>query len=412
MKIFIFTILLGIFFVSCGKESPFTKKSVEPGIELVENIPVESGMGDSTLRNAKDVWIEMISGAKKNIDIEQYYISSNPGEPMQPVLDSLIKAGERGVKVRILCDARMYNTYPDAMNMLSTKKNIECRVISLGGLTGGIQHSKFIIVDSSVIYFGSQNFDWRSLKHNHEIGLLIKGNEIISSYQDIFEHDWKFAEKNDEYIPFQNTGVILKSYTFTSKQNDSVTVIPTFSPPILIPVDANLDEKQIVRMIYNSKESIMLQFLTYNPEAGDKSYYSVIDSALIVAAKRGIKIKLIVSDWSIGEPSITYLKKLSSHPNIEVKYSLIPDAKEGYIPFARVEQCKYIVSDSTACWIGTGNAEKSYFYNSRDVGALVYNKKISKQLFNIFMKDWNSEYTHQITTNGVYKAREHGEKTP
>ena len=412
MKIFVLTILLSIFFISCGKESPFVKKSVEPGIELVENVPVETNLGDSTLRNAQEAWIEMISGAKNNIDIEQYYILSKPGEPMQIVLDSIIKAGERGVKVRILCDARMYNTYPDAMNMLSPKKNIECRVISFGGLAGGIQHSKLIIADSSVVFIGSQNFDWRSLKHNHEIGLLIKGNEIAGSYRDIFEHDWKFAAKNDEYVPFLNTNVMLKSYTFISKQNDSVTIVPTFSPPGLIPVAANWDEKQIVRMIYNSKESILMQFQTYNPEANDKSYYSAIDSALIIAAKRGIKVRLIVSDWSIGEPEITYLKNLSSHPNIEVKYSSVPDAKEGYIPFARVEHCNYIVSDSLACWIGTSIAEKSYFYNSRDLGALVYNKKISVQLYNIFMLDWNSNYTRQIKPTGEYKVREHEEKTP
>lgn len=413
MKIFLTTLAFAFIFVSCSRDKRDNKiSSVEPYIELVENIPVETNIGDSTLRKAQDVWIEMISGAKKNIDIEQYYISSKPGEPMEAVLDSLIKAGERGVKVRILCDARMYNTYPDAMNFLSTKKNIECRVISFGGLTGGIQHSGYMVIDSSMIFLGSQIFDWRSLKHNHEIGLLIKGNEIINPYIDIFEHDWKYAEKNDSYIRFQNANVILKSFTFTAAKYDSVTIIPTYSPAGLIPVDANWDEKQIIRMIYNSKQRILLQFLTYNPVANDKSYYSAIDSALIIAAKRGINVKLIVSDWSIGEPAITYLKKLSSHPNIEIKYSSVPDAKEGYIPFARVENCKYIVSDSTSCWVGTADAEKSNFYNSRNVGAEISNRKLSVQLYNIFMKDWNSEYTRGIKPNGNYKVREHGEKTP
>ena len=95
MKIFVLTILLSIFFISCGKESPFVKKSVEPDIELIENVPVETNLGDSTLKSAKDVWLEMISSARNNIDIEQYYILSKPGESMQTVLDSIIKAGER-----------------------------------------------------------------------------------------------------------------------------------------------------------------------------------------------------------------------------------------------------------------------------------------------------------------------------
>ena len=220
-----------------------------------------------------------------------------------------------------------------------------------------------------------------------------------------------FAEKNDSYLNFQNTDVTISSFIFSTKQYDSLTLIPTFSPKNFIPVTANLDEKQIVRMIYNSKQSILLQFLLYNPVANDKSYYSTIDSALIIAANRGIKVKLLVSDWSIGEPSISYLKKLSSLQNFEIKYISIPDSKEGYIPFARVDNCKFIVSDSTACWIGTSNAEKSYFYNSRDAGALVYNKKLTAQVYNIFMKDWNSQYSHAIIPGGSYKPREHGERT-
>ena len=290
IKIFSILLISSFLFISCGKEETIIQKSTEkPEIELVENIPVETNLGDSTLRNTKDVWIEMISSSGKNIDIEQPYIFSKPGEMMQAVIDSLIKAGERGVKVRIICDSRMYTTYPDAMNSLSTHKNIVCRVISFAGLTGGVQHSNFFIVDSCQVFFGSQNFDWRSLKHNHEIGIRVRNPEIANLYRDIFEHDWNYAEKNDSYQPFINTDLTLKNFVFSTKQYDSITLIPTFSPVNYIPVSANWDEKQIVRLIYNSKHSILLQFLTYNPSANDKSYYSAIDSALIVAANRGIK---------------------------------------------------------------------------------------------------------------------------
>ncbi len=411
-RIYILVLSLTALFISCNKEKPGNQKEEKPEIELVESIPVETSLGDVNISKTKDVWLEMINSAKKSLDFEQYYISSKPGEPMEDIINAIIKAGERGVMVRIIVDEKMYYTYPESVNMLSTRKNIECRIVSFGALTGGIQHAKYFIVDSSQIFIGSQNFDWRSLKHIHEIGLRIKHSGIVNMYREVFEHDWKFAEKNQSYPEFTNTDVTIKSFSFSTKDYDSLTLIPTFSPEKYIPVSANGDEKQITRLIYNAKQNIMLQFLTYNPATSDNGYYGLLDSALILASKRGIKVKLIVSDWSIGKLAIDYLKKLSAYPNIEVKYSSIPDAKEGYIPFARVEHCKYIVADSTVCWIGSSNAEKSYFYNSRDAGVTITNKKLTTQLYDIFMKDWNGEYTHPIKPGGEYKPREHGEKIP
>ncbi len=411
-KIYIFILLFTLFFISCNKEQTVNQKEEKPEIDLVESIPVETNIGDTTISKTKDVWLEMINSAQKSLDIEQYYISSKPGEPMEDIINAIIKAGEHGVKVRIIVDEKMYYKYPEPMNMISTHKNIECRIINFGAITGGIQHAKYFIADNSQIFLGSQNFDWRSLKHIHEIGLRIKHSGLVSMFREVFEHDWKFAEKNQAYPDFTNTDVTLKSFTFSTKDYDSITIVPTFSPDKYIPVSANSDEKQIIRLIYNAKQSIMLQFLTYNPAINDRGYYGLLDSALILASKRGIKVKLLISDWSIGKPAIDYLKKLSEYPNIEVKYSSIPDAKEGYIPFARVEHCKYIVADSIICWIGSSNAEKSYFYNSRDAGVTITNKKLTTQLYSIFMKDWNGEYTHLIKPGGEYKPREHGEKNP
>ena len=128
------------------------------------------------------------------------------------------------------------------------------------------------------------------------------------------------------------------------------------------------------------------------------------------AAKRNVKVKMIVSDWGKATEAEKYLKELSQVPNIEVKFSDIPEWSGGYISFARVEHCKYLVIDSAKCWLGTANWEKSYFYNTRNVGIVVWNKKITNILRNIFLKSWNGPYTELIKADVEYKARRHGEK--
>jgi len=65
--------------------------------EFVQSIPAQTTLGEPDIREALEVWLEMINSAKKTICIGQFYINSIPTEPMEQVLQALIKAGERGV---------------------------------------------------------------------------------------------------------------------------------------------------------------------------------------------------------------------------------------------------------------------------------------------------------------------------
>ncbi len=191
---------------------------------------------------------------------------------------------------------------------------------------------------------------------------------------------------------------------------DTLRFMPTCSPLSLDPDTLLWDEFNIVKLIDGAKREVMLQFLTYSPLTRNGGFYSVLNDALFRAVNRGVQVKLIVSDWEKSPTQVAQLRLLASAPNIEVKFSSIPDLPHRYISFARVEHCKYIVADSSACWIGTSNAEKSYFYNTRNVGVIVWNSKVAGIMRRIFLKDWNGPYTEPLTQEGQYKPREHGER--
>lgn len=380
--------------------------------EIVESIPIETNLDNPDIRNTHEVWLEMINGTKKSLDLEQFYISNQSGEPLEDILQAIIAAGKRGVQVRCLVDARMYKTYPEMVDSLGRQNNITSRTIDFGKLTKGVEHAKYFIVDGEQIFIGSQNFDWRALTHIHELGIRIKYNEAVKIYQDIFDLDWALAAKNDP----NEIKNLLKLQTYTlpfnivEGGNDTLTFYPTMSPKGLICDSTLWDETNIVRLIDNARTDLFCQFLTYSPANRDKSFYPVLDGALRRAAARGVKVKMIVSDWSKDHPTADELKKLSQVPNIEIKFSAIPEWSGGYIPFARVEHCKYLVIDNTQCWLGTSNWEKGYFYNLRNFGVVVKNNKVAGILRGIFLKGWDGKYTELVKKDVEYTPRKHGEK--
>ncbi|MBZ0202320.1 MAG: FAM83 family protein [Ignavibacteria bacterium] len=387
-------------------------------IELVESIPVETTLDNPDIRNTQEVWLEMINSAKSTLDIEQFYISNEKGEPLDTILNAIVAAANRGVIVRVIIDAGMYQTYPESADMLDANENIEVRKIDIKSLAGGIQHAKYFIVDGREVFLGSQNFDWRALKHIHELGVRIK-NEIISEYfSEIYKHDWCFSGSQDSCsfkVTLPPLGV------FNTEKFGWLNVMPTYSSfnafaKILYPENyffwcyatflhtRFFDINQITKLIGTAKTEINLQFLSYNPVTKD-GYWEEVDMALISATKRGVKVKLLVSDWNLGKTAVEHFKELIQYPNFEVRYTAIPEYSGGFISYARVEHCKFITADYKT-WIGTSNMSYDYFYESRNVGLVIENEKFTKRVREIFYKSWDSEYSHPIESTGEYRSRQ------
>lgn len=390
--------------------------------EIVESAPIETVLDNPHIRNAYEVWLEMISKATASLDIEEFYISNAPSEPLEDIIQAIIAAGDRGVKVRIISDASFYKTYPETLDRLKKEKNIQVRTIDFKKIPygGGVMHAKYFIVDNQSVFVGSQNFDWRALKHIREVGFRINNRDLARIFQDLFEFDWRLAELTSKDVVSEsdlkkliNKTASKKHYSIpikmTCAENEIVEFYPVYSPINLI-LDTTLwDEKHIVELIDSAKSEVLIQLLTYSPVSKDGLYYAELDNALRRAAVRGVKVKLIISDWAKRKPQIYHLKSLSVIPNIEVKLSTIPQWSGGYIPYARVEHCKYLVVDNDKCWLGSSNWERSYFYDSRNVGIVVKNKKLAECLRQFFFSSWNSPYTYFLKPEVEYQPPKIGE---
>lgn len=390
-----------------------------PPVQLVETRPVETRLGNPALPAALPVWLEMIRGARESLDFEEFYVSTWPGEPLEEVLDAIGQAARRGVRVRMLVDARMHATYPRTVDSLGTVPLIAVRVLDMGRIAGGVQHAKFFLVDGREVFLGSQNFDWRALKHIHELGVRVRDARVAGEFARVFAMDW--AAGTPPGAPPDTTRAprpapppgprLAVPVRIVQAPGDTVLLWPGYSPRGFIPDSTLWDCEAIVRLLDSAKREIVVQVLTYSPaQRGERD--EALDQALRRAAARGVAVKLLVSDWEADGPGMVSLQSLAGVPNVEVRLSVVPEWTGGYIPYARVEHCKYAVADSTRTWVGTSNWEPGYFHGSRNVAVTLWNRPLAFQARRVFEASWAAPGALRVRPGERYPARVHGSQPP
>jgi phosphatidylserine/phosphatidylglycerophosphate/cardiolipin synthase-like enzyme len=382
-----------------------------PAIEFVETAPIETTLDIPEIRDTYEVWMQMIKGARSTLDIEAFYFCSEAGEPLEDIIDTITDVSKRGAKVRIIADAKFHEIYPEPLDSLDKEKNISVRFIDMEKLSGGVMHAKYFVIDGRDVFLGSQNFDWRSLTHVHELGLRVTDRRFAAILADLFELDWKLAQAGDK----ETAAKLVKAREYkvpvkvSGLDGESTELTPVFSPLDWIPDRGLWTEDRLVELVDGAERDILIQVLSYSPVARDGSFYPRLDNALRTAANRGVAIKLIVADWSKTSPRVHHLKSLAVLPNVDVKFSTIPLWSKGYISFARVEHCKLLVVDSSAGWIGSSNLSKDYFHNSRNVGVIMKGKSVVSTLRKVFFTDWMGPYTYFVDPAADYIAPQVGD---
>ncbi|MCA9785964.1 MAG: hypothetical protein KDC10_07810 [Calditrichaeota bacterium] len=368
-------------------------------LELVESVPLETRIGEPGLRATQTAWLELINGARETLDIEQFYIADGELEPpgneagrqsLTPVLQAVEAAAARGVAVRILVDRVFLDTYPQTVDRLGRVKGIQTAVLDLKRLDGGVQHAKFMLADSRRAYVGSANWDWRALSQIHELGLVVDDEFTGGWIQRLFNLDWALCDSPDR----ASAEALVDEYPDPFPVViDHTRVTPVSSPLEYLPTRRLWNGYQIVRLIEEAEESVDVQVLTYGLESRDGEYWDTLDRALRHAAQRQLRVRLLVSDWSLKPTQLPWLRSLDSLPGVEVRVSRVPAHSGGAIPFSRVEHCKYMVTDSKNAWLGSSNWERDYFHSSRNLGLVLEGGQVPGQLESVFERSWTGDWT-------------------
>lgn len=382
--------LVALALAACGPAAkhepiaPPTASSPVLALELCESTPLETTLA-SDLADADKVWVQMIDSAKQSLDFAEFYASNGTvtngvaaaDNKLEPVIRAIEAALKRGVKVRFLADKSFVKTYPETLERLrkagATERDID--------FSPGVHHAKYFVVDGGFeAFFGSQNFDYRALAHNLELGVHVRDRAVGVGLETIFEYDW--ARAGNETAP--------------------QTTVPASrllaSPKDVLPAGVAWDLPALIALVDSARTRVRLQALTYR--AGD---WTELEDALVRAAKRGVKIELLVSDWAKAAKTVGGLQQLARTPNIAIAFITIPQYSGGFIPYARVAHAKLLVVDGEHGWIGTSNFERDYFYESRNVGVKV-DGVFANQADAFFERAWKSTYAVPVDPDATYVA--------
>ncbi|HEX7985683.1 MAG TPA: phospholipase D-like domain-containing protein [Duganella sp.] len=373
-----------------------------PGFELVQTAPVETSLHSDDLRDPATVWREMFDNAKSEIVIGQFYAVNKPGSVFEKVVERLEAAGKRGVKIRFLLEQKGVGlSEKPTLDQLRAIPNLELRILDFSKITGnGIIHAKYMVVDGATAFVGSQNFDWRSFEHIHETGLRITDPKMVGQVLSVFNQDWRAQALTTQgvTVPVLNMATAVPNY----RQETFLLA----SPNRYNPAGIGDSESGLPELLAEAKSEVRIQLLDYAPLSygpkGTRPYYAVIDNAVRAAANRGVKVKLMVSNWNLEQPAQAYLKSLAVLPNVEIRVVTLPRASSGFIPFARVIHSKTMVIDNQVAWVGTSNWAGGYMDLSRNMEVVMRNEKMAQRLASTQEQIWSSQYAQALDINKQY----------
>src|SRR4051812_11569735 len=229
----------------------------------------------------------MIAAARASIDLGEFYASNQQPSRLEPVVRALEAALARGVRVRFLAEQSFVKTYPDTLERLA-RPGAPGRHLHLGPTTGGLLHAKYFLVDDREAYFGSQNFDSRSLEHIYELGARVRDPAVVGGLAAIFAADW--ARAGGEPAPEPRIPV-----AHGAAAHGPITLVA--SPRDLLPPGVGWDLPRIVELLDAATATITVEALTYRADA-DGAPWDELEAPLVRAAARGVRVELLLADWS------------------------------------------------------------------------------------------------------------------
>ena len=157
--------------------------------------PFGDGPAPFISQNAgESTFINMIENAKKSVYICTPYLI-----PTENLKSALIRAGYRGIDIRILVPGIPDKKAVYKMAVSNFKEFIKAGV-KIYTYNEGFNHQKSIVVDGEVAFVGTINMDYRSLVHHFECGAIFMHSAAVKAVEDdildCFDHSELVLKEN------------------------------------------------------------------------------------------------------------------------------------------------------------------------------------------------------------------------
>jgi cardiolipin synthase len=163
-----------------GITTPLPPLSPDPLIRVLVSRPQQA---------IADGVVAAVNAAHRFVDIEMYVLSD------QAVIDALVRASLRGLRVRVLLDPNQ----PQNLDALKLLQAVHAEVRLFPVKAQQKLHAKLGVFDGQFVVFGSCNWSRSGFYYNHELDLAIRDLQVATIFEQSIERDWAIARngRND-----------------------------------------------------------------------------------------------------------------------------------------------------------------------------------------------------------------------
>jgi cardiolipin synthase A/B len=163
-------------------------RSPAPGQRVVKLV---AGNPDQGINPSYTHLLHAIDAAQRSVQLTMAYFAPGP-----ELIQALCDAARRGVAVTLVLPGRS-----DVSMVLHAARSRYAQLLEAGvqiyEMTGSVMHAKTAVVDGVYSSVGSSNLDWRSIVGNHEIDVIVLGDDFGQQMQSLFARDLTVSQRID-----------------------------------------------------------------------------------------------------------------------------------------------------------------------------------------------------------------------
>jgi len=145
--------------------------------------------------NSRYHMAQFIDTAEHRLDIQ------HPKYVDAVILDRIVTAAHRGVKVHVLCGGRHGISDWDVLDTFASLRTLRRFGVKVHKQKNLRVHAKLVIVDGATALVGSMNIDRSAFDLRRELGILTSDPTVVARLADTFATDWDLSHQYDPPDP-------------------------------------------------------------------------------------------------------------------------------------------------------------------------------------------------------------------
>lgn len=342
----IMALVLGGYQLLTGQGDATPTPIVEPGssgdswYRLYFTDPTVTGQLDEPTGGLPDQVAASMDTAQRTLDVVVYEFN------WEPLADAMIRAAERGVRVRLVTDT---DTVTEDQALIAELEDANIPVVD--DQRNPIMHDKFVIIDSSIVWTGSMNFTINDGYKNNNNFMEIRSTRLAENYQAKF--DQMFEDKIFGETLFAPNPVV----------TIGGTAVETYFSPDAGVADAILEELRAAET--------SIYFLAFSFTRDDMS------SVLIEKHQAGLPVQGVFETRQIGAGADAAWLALTQ-AGVDVRQDGNP----------RTMHHKVFIIDGETVVMGSYNFSNNAEENNDENILIIHNPNIAQAYFAEFQKVW------------------------